>query len=141
MILLTGCTPPSTEPAGPIGSAAPPSASSDLTLLPSDRLAARRAATAAMRDYLRTQRSPHAWWAALEPHLSADARRDYAGTDPATIAAARLTGPATVTPASLRSLARVAVPTNNGSYLLLLSPSGGQRWVVERIVAPEAVSQ
>ncbi len=94
-----------------------------------------------MRDYLRTQRSPHAWWAALEPHLSADARRDYAGTDPATIAAARLTGPATVTPASLRSLARVAVPTNNGSYLLLLSPSGGQRWVVERIVAPEAVSQ
>ena len=92
MILLTGCTPPSTEPAGPIGSAAPPSASSDLTLLPSDRLAARRAATAAMRDYLRTQRSPHAWWAALEPPLSADARRDYAGTDPATIAAARLTG-------------------------------------------------
>ncbi len=89
----------------------------------------------------RTGRRSHAWWAAFEPRLSADARRDYAGTDPATIGAARLAGPATVTPASLSALARVAVPTTTGSYLLLLSPSGGQRWVVERIVAPEAVSR
>ncbi len=94
-----------------------------------------------MRDYLHTRRRPHAWWAALQPHLSANARRDYAGTDPATIGAARLTGPATVTPASLPALARVTVPTTTGGYLLLLTPSGGQRWVVERIMAPEAVSR
>lgn len=139
MILLTGCTPPLPQ-AFPVSSAASPSAASEATLRRSDRVAAPRAAVAALRDYLRTGRRPHAWWAALEPHLSADARRDYAGTDPATIAAARLTGPATVPPASLPALARVAVPTNTGSYLLLLTPSG-QRWVVERIVAPEAVSR
>lgn len=93
-----------------------------------------------MRDYVQTQRHPRTWWTALEPHLSAAARKDYAGTDPATIGAERLTGPATVTPASLPALARVAVPTNTGSYLLLLSRQPGQQWVVERILPPETVS-
>ena len=142
MIALTGCTTIAAPAPTPFTSPATPQpAPSTLSLSPEDRAAARRVAVATMHDYVQTQRHPRTWWTALEPHLSAAARKDYAGTDPATIGAARLTGPATVTPASLPALARVTVPTNTGSYLLLLTPSGAQRWVVERIMAPEVVSR
>ena len=66
--------------------------------------------------------------------LSAAAQTAYAGTDPGVIPARRITGPATVTPASLPALARVAVPTDAGIYLVLLSRTPGQPWVVERTV-------
>ena len=141
MIALTGCTTiPAPAPTPLMSAVTPQPAPSTLSLSPEDRAAARRVAVATMRDYVQTQRHPRTWWTALEPHLSAAARKDYAGTDPATIGAGRLTGPATVTPASLPALARVAVPTDTGSYLLLLSPHPGQQWAVERILPPETVS-
>lgn len=141
MILLTGCTtapPPAPDPAAT--ASVPQPAYSALTLRRAERGAARRKAIAAMRDYLQAGRSRHGWWAALKPHLSAGARQDYVGTDPATIGARRLTGPASVTPASLPALARVAVPTDAGRYLVLLSRSPGQQWAMARILVPEAVS-
>ena len=92
-----------------------------------------------MTAYTRTARSPAAWWAALAPHLSAAARADYTGTYPSQVLASRVTGPATLTPASLPALARVAVPTDAGIYLVLLSRSPGHAWTVERITAPEQV--
>ncbi len=140
MIALTGCTHAPSAPTPFTSATTPQPASPASDLSPEDRAAARRVAVAAMRDYLQTQQRPHAWWAALEPHLSAAAREDYAGTDPATIGARRITGPATVTPASLPALARVAVPTDTGSYLLLLGRQPSQQWAVERILPPETVS-
>lgn len=92
-----------------------------------------------MRAYARPGRRPHAWWAALRPHLSAAAQAVYAGTDPRQVLARRITGPASLTPACLPAVARVAVPTDAGIYLLLLIRSAGQPWAVERITAPETV--
>ena len=108
-----------------------------LALGPAERAAARRAARATMRAYARPQARPRAWWKQLRPHLSGAAQAAYAGTDPAVIPARAVTGPASLTPASLPALARVAVPTDAGIYLVLLRRSPGQPWTVERIVAPE----
>lgn len=92
-----------------------------------------------MRAYARPGRSPQAWWAALRPHLSAGAQAAYTGTDPSQVPARRITGPASLTPASLPALARVAVPTDAGIYLVLLTRTPGQQWSVERITPPEPV--
>lgn len=138
-LLLGGCAAPARMP--PKSSVESVSAQPSYTPMafgPAERRAARQVATATMRTYARPGRDPHTWWDALRPHLSAAAQTAYAGTDPAVILARRLTGPAVLTPASLPALARVAVPTDAGSYLLLLSRSPGQPWVVERITPPEA---
>ena len=108
-----------------------------MALGPVEREAARRAARATMQAYARPGASPRAWWKQLRPHLSGSAQAAYAGTDPAVIPARAVTGPAALTPASLPALARVAVPTDAGIYLVLLRRSPGQPWAVERIVAPE----
>ena len=93
-----------------------------------------------MTAYARPDLSARAWWAGLRPYLSADAQAAYAGTDPRAITVTGVTGPARLTPASSPSLARVAIPTRNGSYLLLLTRTVHRRdWLVARIVAPELV--
>ena len=92
-----------------------------------------------MRAYARPDRSPRAWWKQLRPHLSSTAQAAYARTDPAVIPARAVTGPASLTPASLPALARVAVPTDAGIYLVILRRSPGQPWTAERIAAPEVV--
>lgn len=139
LIVLAACTPQATPTPG-TAPASPPPTYSPLALDDAERSAARRTAAAAMRAYARPDRRPQAWWQALRPHLSASAQLAYAGTDPATIPVRAITGPATLTPASLPAVARVAVPTSNGSYLLLLTRSVHRRdWLVTRIVAPELV--
>ena len=115
--------------------------SGPLTLDRAARSAARRQATAALRAYARPDRGSQAWWAHLRPHLSETAQTAYAGTDPRRIPVESITGPARLTPASLAALARVAIPTEDGIYLLLLSRTSDQRWAVERIIAPEAGSR
>jgi len=142
--VLAACAPAApTQGAGGAAdnSAQPQPSYSPLTFQAADRAAARQQALAAMRAYARPHRSPKTWWAGLAPHLSAAAQSDYTGTDPSQILAARITGPATLTPASLPALARVAVPTDAGIYLVLLARSPGQGWTVERITPPEPVHQ
>jgi hypothetical protein len=93
-----------------------------------------------MTAYARPDLSARAWWAGLRVYLAADAQVAYAGTDPAAIPVTGVTGPARLTPASSPSLARVAVPTRAGSYLLLLTRGTYRRdWLVTRIVVPERV--
>jgi hypothetical protein len=93
-----------------------------------------------MTAYARPDLSARAWWAGLRPYLTADAQAAYAGTDPRAITVTGVTGPARLTPASSPSLARVAIPTSAGSYLLLLTRSVHRRdWLVTRIVTPERV--
>ena len=93
-----------------------------------------------MTAYARPDLSARAWWAGLRPYLTADAQTAYAGTDPGAIPVTGVTGPARLTPASSPALARVAIPTRNGSYLLLLTRGVHRRdWLVTRIVAPERV--
>jgi len=127
-------------PAPGTAPASPAPAYSPLSLGPAERSAARRTAHAALRAYARPGLPARAWWVGLRPYLSADAQLAYAGTDPAAITVTGVTGPARLTPASSPALARVAIPTRDGSYLLLLTRSVHRRdWLVTRIVAPELV--
>ena len=136
--LLAGCT--TSASLGSTGATGSPQPIySPLSLGPSERGAARRIARAAMTAYARPDLSARAWWAGLRPYLTADAQAAYAGTDPVTIAARAVIGPARLTPASLPALARVAVPTDTGLYVVLLSRSPGRPWSVERLIAPEMV--
>ena len=136
LIVLAACTPQAT----PAPSTTPAATYSPLSLGPTERGAARRTARAAMTAYARPGLSARAWWVGLRPYLSADAQAAYAGTDPRAITVTGVTGPARLTPASSPALARVAIPTRDGSYLLLLTRSVHRRdWLVTRIVAPELV--
>ena len=141
LLLAAACipaTPPQPGAEAAVETSPEPSYS-PLTLDPDGRAAARRQARLTMQAYARPRLSPNAWWNGLRPHLSAAAQADYTGTDPSQVLATRITGPATLTPASLPALARVAVPTDAGIYLLLLSRTPGQAWTVERITPPEPV--
>ena len=142
LLTLAGCGAPGPSGGQVTGAGVPAPAHSPYTPLglgPAERRAARRTGHAALRAYTRPRRTPARWWQGVRPYLSADARLAYAGTDPVTIAARAVIGPARLTPASLPALARVAVPTDTGLYLVLLSRSPGRPWSVERLIAPEVV--
>lgn len=95
-------------------------------------------ADAAMRAFAHPQVSSAAWSAGLAPLLSPVAAQAYQGTDPATVSAHKVTGVAYSTwDTGTPYLARVAVPTDAGDYVVLLSRAGqGQRWLVERLTPP-----
>lgn len=98
-------------------------------------------ATAAMTTFARPALDEPTWWAQLRPLLSPAAAAAYAGTDPANVPARSVTGPGTLTDDSSTYLAPVAVPTDVGSYLVLLSRAGqGSPWLVERFTPPETVN-
>ncbi len=140
--MLAACTPATPQPgAGAAVEVSPEPSYSPLTLEVAERAGARQQALTTMRAYTRSGVSPNAWWNGLRPHLSAAAQADYTGTDPSQVLASRITGPVRLTPASLPALARVAVPTDAGIYLVLLARSTGQGWTVERITPPEPVHQ
>ena len=98
-------------------------------------------ATTAMSAFARPALDEATWWAELAPLLSPAAATAYAGTDPANVPAQAVTGTATLTDDSSTYLAPVAVPTDVGAYLVLLSRQGqGSPWLVERFTPPETVN-
>lgn len=99
-------------------------------------------ARAAMTAFARPGVGRATWWADLGPLLSPAAATAYVGVDPANVPARAVTGDATLTEESSTYLAPVAVPTDVGAYLVLLSRQGqGSLWLVERITPPETVNQ
>lgn len=97
---------------------------------------------AALTAYARPRVSATEWAAELWPLLSIPAQAAYTGTNPSTITAHRVTGPARLTPASLPALARVSVPADDGIYLIVLSRTPeAPRWRVERLIPPETVGR
>ena len=100
-------------------------------------------ADAAMRAFAQPQVSSAAWWAGLAPLLSPVAAQAYQGTDPATVPAHQVTGPARLTgDPGTPYLVRVAVPTDVGIYLVLLSRAGQSRpWLVERLTPPPGIGR
>lgn len=139
--MCAACSTPGPVPqqGGAVENHVPQPSYTPLTLGPEEQAAARSQAYAVLRAFARPELGPRAWWKGLRPHLSASAQNDYVGTDPARVPARRITGPARLTPASLPALARVAVPTDAGIYLVLLSRTPGQPWTVQRLTAPEPV--
>ena len=110
------------------------------------REAAKKAGIRMMRDFARPRLSAQRWWGELEPLLSPAARTAYAGTDPASVPASAVTGPAVLLDdtdgpdAASPWLAHVEVQTDVGRYVVLLSRTGdGSPWLVERLTPPRAL--
>lgn len=94
----------------------------------------------AMVAFARPALDEATWWRELQPLLSPAAVVAYTGTDPAEVPATQVTGDAVLTDDSSAYLARVDVPTDVGTYaVLLVREGGGEPWLVERITPPPAV--
>lgn len=105
------------------------------------RKSAIAAADAAMRAYARPDLGLDAWWAALQPLLDQKATADYAYMDPSRIVASSITGPAVITDESSGYVAYVDVPTNAGTYSLILSRADAEApWLASRFIVPEGVN-
>ena len=98
-----------------------------------------RLAEKTMRLFARPDRPADAWWADLEPLLSAQARQDYYGVDPARVPVTAVTGPARLVPLDTELVAIAHIPTDAGLYAVTLSRTPqAPAWMVERITPPEA---
>ena len=137
----TGLTPAPTglPEARDDGSVASPQPVSTLRLDGPARAAATDTATKAMTLFARRDVPAQRWFDDLSQLLTPPAAQAYVGTDPAKVPPTKVTGPASLTPGSVPRLARVAVPTDVGVYLVILSRSADDpRWLVERITPPES---
>jgi hypothetical protein len=102
------------------------------------RATALKAATRVMRAFARPRVPEARWWADLAPLLSTQAQLDYAGTDPASVPASRLTGAARTAQVPIGRVVRVHVPTNAGTYTVTLSRrAAASAWLAERLDPPE----
>lgn len=84
------------------------------------------------------------WWETLAPLLTPEAKDAYFYVDPAEVPATTVTGPAALVepqPGTTAFLATVQVPTDVGTYEVLLARTGGRApWLAERITPPESLS-
>lgn len=92
-------------------------------------------AVAAMTAYINHGVDPDGWFAGLTRWLSPEARAAYVRTDNALIPARLLIGTPSVT-TQTNYLATVLVPTDAGTYQVLLSRKADSSWQVERFTPP-----
>lgn len=105
------------------------------------RQSAIAAADTVMRAYARPDRGFDEWWAQLQPLLDQKATADYAYMDPSRIVASSVTGSGVITDESSGYVAYVDVPTNAGTYSLILSRADADSpWLASRFVVPEGVN-
>ncbi|WP_454044651.1 hypothetical protein [Cellulosimicrobium sp. Marseille-Q8652] len=98
------------------------------------REAAVDAAQATMSAFARPDLDHDAWWVGLEPLLTQQAALDYVYADPANVPATAVTGPGTVIEESSAYVATVEVPTDAGTYVLILSrQDAAAPWLTSRI--------
>lgn len=103
----------------------------------SARSAAVTSAQAVMSAFTRHDLDPTSWWAGLSPLLSAQAQLDYSGVDPAAVPAHEVTGVGQIVEDTSAAVARVTVPTDAGTYTVILSRTGEARpWLAEQIRPP-----
>lgn len=93
----------------------------------------------AMTRFARPSMPAKKWWDELSPLLSAQARTDYAYTDPANVPATKVTGKPSLADLDSVHVRIVQVPTDAGTYSITLSRSElDPDWVVERIAPPDS---
>jgi hypothetical protein len=104
------------------------------------RAGAQRAARSGLARYAKPNLSAAAWWRGLRPRLSAAAAQAYTGTDPANIPVHAVKGSARLRSTPSAYLATVSVPTDVGTYRVLLSRAGhGEPWLIERFIPPASL--
>lgn len=95
-----------------------------------------------MAAFARAELSEEQWWSDLAPLLTLSAQDAYSAVDPANVPARQVTGDAVLTDDSSAWLARLDVPTDVGTYELLLARDGATApWRTEAITPPAALSQ
>jgi len=99
-------------------------------------------AAAVMAAFARPEADERSWWAELAPLLTLSAQDAYAFVDPANVPARQVTGAPVLVDESSAWLARVEVPTDVGTYdLLLVRDDGASPWLAEQITPPAALSE
>ncbi|MDO5645930.1 MAG: hypothetical protein Q4G21_09650 [Dermabacter sp.] len=94
----------------------------------------------AMRAFARPDLDEDTWWAELEPLLTDTGAMDYSYVDPANIPAREVTGPGVIIEDSSAYVATVEVPTDAGTYqILLIRQDAASPWLVSRITPQESV--
>lgn len=106
------------------------------------RDAATAHAAATMTAFARPQVSDTQWRADLAPLLTLSAQNAYVAVDPAEVPPREVTGPGVITDDSSPYLAWVDVPTDVGTYaVLLVRTAADTAWLTERIVPPATLSE
>lgn len=159
--LMTGCASPAVVPTGAAATSVPPAHAASgtyptatpgavdddtletITAAPSPtwdeaaRTSAAKAAEVSMRTFARPGLNAVAWWRALAPLLTQQAKQDYSYVDPAAIPARRVTGPARLLPSQSGYVAEAQVPTDAGVYTLTLTRADPTApWRTSRFTPP-----
>lgn len=93
----------------------------------------------ALRAFAQPHLSEEEWWAGIEPYFTDEAAGDYAWVDPANIPASEVTGPGELVDDTSAYVGYVQVPTDAGTYTLILNRrTGDAPWAVTRITPPSA---
>lgn len=101
------------------------------------RESAVRAGEIAMNAFAKPKLEYDAWWAQLAPLMSYEAQFTYAMVDPANVPASKVTQRGHLIEEGTAYLARVAVPTDAGTYTVLLSREDAESpWLAERFDPP-----
>lgn len=101
------------------------------------REAALEAAETAMAAFARPDLSFDEWWERLQPLLDQTASLDYSYMDPAVIPATTITGPAVMVDDTSAYVATIDVPTDVGTYTLILSRADASSpWLTSRFTPP-----
>jgi hypothetical protein len=121
----------------------PPAGSASATWDTDSRQAAATTGVAGVAAFIRKDLDPPAWAAGLAGLLSEAARAAYLGddpqvpwTDPANVPGEQVTGAPVAREGDSPYLAEVQVPTDAGTYSVLLSRDDGGGWLVERYEIP-----
>ena len=103
------------------------------------RSSAIAAAEQAMTAFARPSLDYDTWWAELVPLLTQQATADYAYVDPGNIPASRVTGSGELVEVTSAYVANVEVPTDAGTYTLVLSRANAAApWLASRFTPPTA---
>ena len=113
-----------------------PTAGDDAEVAPSptafaDDAAVKNAASSFVAAWLRRDRSPTAWHAALVPLSTTSLAQSLEGVDPIGVPATRTTGPPTVVRRT-EAFAQVSITVDTGTVVLDLVKQGGA-WLVDGV--------
>lgn len=95
------------------------------------------AASAAMAAFARPDLDFDTWWAELSPLLTQQAQQDYAYVDPVNVPARSVTGTGALVEEPSAYVGFVDVPTDVGTYTLVLTRADGlSPWLTSRFTPP-----
>lgn len=106
------------------------------------RTTAEQTAEQAMTLFARPSADKDRWWSDLAPLLSSTAQSAYVGLHPADVPVTEVSGPGVLVDEGGVMVADVDVPTDVGTYRLLLTRDAiGTPWLVELIQPPPGLGE